>query len=29
MTNNNPVVFDPENQWAEELGASFIGSIWQ
>lgn len=27
MTNNNPVVFDPQNQWAEELGASFIGSM--
>lgn len=27
MTNNNPVVFDPENQWAKELGASFIGSM--
>lgn len=27
MTNNNPVVFDPQNQWAKELGASFIGSM--
>lgn len=27
MTNNNPVVFDPKNQWAKELGASFIGSM--
>lgn len=27
MTNNNPVVFDPKNQWAEELGATFIGSM--
>ena len=27
MTNNNPVVFDPENQWAKELGATFIGSM--
>lgn len=27
MTNNNPVVFDPQNQWAEELGATFIGSM--
>lgn len=27
MTNNNPVVFDPENQWAKELGARFIGSM--
>ena len=27
MTNNNPVVFAPQNQWAKELGASFIGSM--